>query len=70
MLYEQLCKHLGEVFYKLVLLKESRIAGGHLMLDHVHMIIVIPSKYAVSQVIDFIKGKRAIHLACKKAGSL
>jgi hypothetical protein len=33
------------------------------MPDHVHMLISIPPKYAVSQVIGFIKGKRAIHLA-------
>lgn len=36
---------------------------GHLMPDHVHMMISIPPKYAVSQVIGFIKGKSAIHLA-------
>ena len=36
---------------------------GHLMADHVHMLIVIPAKYAVSQVVGFIKGKSAIHLA-------
>ena len=43
--------------------KESRIEEGHLMADHVHMMISIPPKYAVSQVIGFIKGKSAIHLA-------
>ena len=43
--------------------KESRIEEGHLMLDHVHILISIPPKYAVSQVIGFIKGKSAIHLA-------
>ena len=43
--------------------KESRIEEGHLMPDHVHMMILIPPKYAVSQVIGFIKGKSAIHLA-------
>ena len=42
---------------------ESRIEQGHLMPDHVHMMIAIPPKYAVSQVIGFIKGKSAIHLA-------
>src|SRR5262249_31138276 len=48
---------------KLALQKESRIEEGHLMLDHVHMMISIPPKYAVSQVVGFIKGKSAIHLA-------
>jgi putative transposase len=43
--------------------KESRIEEGHLLADHVHMSISIPPKYAVSQVIGFIKGKSAIHLA-------
>ena len=33
------------------------------MPDHVHMLIAIPPKYAVSQVIGYIKGKSAIHLA-------
>ena len=40
-----------------------KIVEGHLMPDHVHMMIAIPPKYAVSQVIGFIKGKSAIHLA-------
>ena len=43
--------------------KESRIEEGHVMADHVHMMISIPPQYAVSQVIGFIKGKSAIHLA-------
>jgi putative transposase len=62
-LYEELRQHLGDVFRKLALQKESRIEQGHLMLDHVHMMISIPPKYAVSQVVGFIKGKSAIHLA-------
>ena len=36
---------------------------GHLMPDHVHMFISIPPKYAVAQVVGFIKGKSAIHIA-------
>ena len=62
-LYGQLRQHLGEVFRKLAQQKESRIEEGHLMMDHVHMMIAIPPKYAVSQVVGFIKGKSAIHLA-------
>ena len=62
-LYGTLRKHLGEVFHRLAGQKESRIEEGHLMADHVHMLISIPPKYAVSQVIGFIKGKSAIHLA-------
>ena len=62
-LYGELRQYLGDVFRKLALQKESRIEQGHLMPDHVHMMILIPPKYAVSQVVGFIKGKSAIHLA-------
>ena len=62
-LYGQLRRYLGEVFQRLAGQKESRIEEGHLMLDHVHMLISIPPKYAVSQVIGYIKGKSAIHIA-------
>ena len=62
-LYAALRKYLGEVFHRLAEQKESRIEEGHLMPDHVHMLISIPPKYAVSNVIGYIKGKSAIHLA-------
>ena len=62
-LYTELRKHLAEVFRRLAMQKESRIEEGHLMSDHVHMLIAIPPKYAVSQVIGYMKGKSAIHLA-------
>ena len=62
-LYGDLRCYLGEVFRKLAAQKENRIEEGHLMPDHVHMMIAIPPKYAVSQVVGYIKGKSAIHLA-------
>ena len=62
-LYGQLRKYLGEVFRGLAQHKDSRIEEGHLMADHVHMMISIPPKYAVSNVVGYIKGKSAIHLA-------
>jgi len=62
-LYEQLRQHLGELFHKLARQRDSQILEGHLMADHVHMLIAIPPKYAVSQVVGYIKGKSAIHLA-------
>jgi putative transposase len=62
-LYGELRRYLGEVFRRLAQQKESRIEEGHLMADHVHMLIAIPPKYAVAQVVGFIKGKSAIHLA-------
>ena len=62
-LYGHVRKHLGEVFRELARRKESEVLEGHLMPDHVHMMLSIPPKYAVSQVVGYIKGKSAIHLA-------
>ena len=50
-LYVQLRPHLGEVFRRLAEQKESRVLEGHLMADHVHMLLSIPPKYAVSEVV-------------------
>jgi putative transposase len=62
-LYGQLRRHLGEVFRRLARQKESEIEEGRMMADHVHMMISIPPKYSVAQVIGFIKGKSAIYIA-------
>ena len=43
--------------------KESEVLEGRLVEDHVHMLISIPPKYAVAQVIGYIKGKSAIWIA-------
>jgi len=56
-LYGQLRQHLGEVFRKLAAQKESRVEEGHLMPDHVHMMLSIPPKYAASQVGGFHQGQ-------------
>ena len=62
-LYAQLRRDLGPVFRDLAKQKESEVLEGHLMGDHVHMLLLIPPKYAVSQVMGFLKGKSAIHIA-------
>lgn len=62
-MYVGLRKHLGEIFRNLATQKECRIEEGHLLPDHVHMLISIPPKYSVSQVVGYIKGKSAIYLA-------
>ena len=54
---------MGEVLRRLAEQKEGRIEEGHLMPDHVHLMIAIPPKYAVSQVVGFMKGKSANQLA-------
>jgi len=43
--------------------KGGRIHEGHLAPDHVHMYVSIPPKYAVAQMVGFVKGKSAIHIA-------
>jgi putative transposase len=62
-LYAELRRYLGKVFHELARQKESRITEGHLLADHVHMLIAIPPKYSVAQVIGYIKGKSAMHVA-------
>ncbi len=53
----------GPVFRELAWQKECAIIEGHLMVDHVHMLLSIPPKYSVAQVRGFLKGKTAIHIA-------
>jgi putative transposase len=67
-LYGQIRRELGPVFRELARQKECEIIEGHLMPDHVHMLISIPPKYSVGQVLGFLKGKTAIHIARVYAG--
>jgi putative transposase len=62
-LYGQLRKQLAPVLKELANQKESEVLEGRLVEDHVHMLISIPPKYAVAQVIGYIKGKSAIWIA-------
>ena len=62
-LYGQLRKYLVSLFKDLASQRECEIIEGHLLPDHVHILISIPPKYAVAQVVGFIKGKSAIHIA-------
>ena len=62
-LYGALRQQLGEVLKQLAMQRESRIDEGHLMRDHGHMLVSIPPKYSVSQVVGYLKGKSAIHIA-------
>ena len=62
-LYYELRQYLGEIFRGLAQQRECEIEEGHLMADHVHMLLSIPPKYSVSQVVGFLKGKSAISIA-------
>ena len=56
-------RELGNVFHRLAEQKGCRIEEEHVMSDHVHMLISIPPKLAVSSVVGYLKGKSAIHAA-------
>jgi putative transposase len=62
-LFGEIRRHIGELFHELARQRESKIEEGHLMPDHVHILISIPPKYSVSEVMGFVKGKSAIHIA-------
>ncbi len=59
-LYGKIRSYLGPVFHELARQRESEIVEGHMVGDHVHMLVRIPPKYAVAEVIGYIKGKSAI----------
>jgi putative transposase len=61
-------KYLGSIFHEMARERESKIVEGHLCADHVHMLIEIPPKYSVAQVVGYIKGKSAIAIARRFVG--
>lgn len=67
-IFGALRRHLGEVFHELAAQRESQIVEGHLRSDHVHRCLSIPPKYAVSNVVGYIKGKSAIAIARRFGG--
>ncbi len=67
-LYLGIRQELGTVFRSLAEQWECQVEEGHLMPDHVHMLLSVPPKYSVSNVLGFIKGKSAIHIARVYAG--
>jgi len=67
-LYQGIRQELGVVFRSLAEQWECKVQEGHLMPDHVHMLLSVPPKHSVSSVMGFIKGKSAIHIARVYAG--
>ena len=68
MLFGAIRKDLRSIFKELARQKGCAIEEGHLMPDHVHMLISIPPKYSVSNVVGYIKGKSAIQIARRFRG--
>ena len=62
-LFSELRSELGPVLRELASHKDSEIIEGTTMVDHVHILISIPPKHKVSQVVGYIKGKSAMHIA-------
>jgi len=62
-IYGSIRRELGRIFRELAEQRESRVEEGHLHSDHVHMLMSIPPKYSASQVVGYVKGKSAIHIA-------
>ena len=62
-LYGAVRRFLAKVFHELARQRGSKIIKGNMVQDHVHMLISIPPKYSVSEVIGYIKGKSAIAIA-------
>jgi putative transposase len=67
-LYGKIRTSLGPIFHALAKQKECEIKEGHVMPDHIHMLISIPPKHAVSSIIGFMKGKSAIAIARQFSG--
>jgi len=67
-LYGKIKKYLKSTFHELAKQKDCEIVGGHIVQDHVHMLISIPPKYAVAEIIGYLKGKSAIAVARQFGG--
>lgn len=67
-LYGKIRKYLGPLFHTLASQRNCKIIEGHMVQDHVHMLIAIPPKYSVSEVVGYIKGKSAISVARQFGG--
>ena len=66
--YGKLRKDIGKILHELARQKESKIVEGHACADHIHILIAIPPKYKVSEVVCFMKGKSAIAIARRYKG--
>lgn len=67
-LYGKIRKFLGPIFHELAGQRNCKILEGHMVQDHVHMLIKIPPKHSVAEVVGYIKGKSAIAVARQFGG--
>lgn len=62
-LYGKVRPYIGKIFRELASHRDCKIIEGKMVNDHVHMLLSIPPKYAVSDIIGYMKGKSAIAVA-------
>jgi len=67
-LYGKIRQFLGPKFHELAGQRESKIIEGSMVQDHVHMLIKIPPKYSIAEVVGYMKGKSAIAVARQFGG--
>lgn len=67
-LYGKIRKFLIGVFHELATQRGCKIIKGNMVQDHVHMLISIPPKRSIAEVIGYIKGKSAIAIARQFGG--
>ena len=67
-LYGKIRKFLAPVFHELASQRNCKIIEGHMVQDHVHILISIPPKYSIAEVVGYIKGKSAIAIARQFGG--
>jgi len=67
-LYGKIREYLGRTFRELSEQKGCKILEGHMVQDHIHMLISIPPKYSVAEIVGYIKGKSAIAVARQFGG--
>ena len=58
-IYNQIRRDIGEILRRLCEYKGVEIIEGHLMPDHVHILVSIPPKISVSSFMGYLKGKSA-----------
>ena len=66
-IYNQYRESIKEIIKSLCKYKGVEIIEGHLMADHVHMLVSIPPKYSVSSIMGYLKGKSALMIFDKHA---
>ena len=66
-IYAQYRESLIDIFKRLCKFKGVEIIEGHMMIDHVHLLLSIPPRIAVSDFMGYLKGKSALMMFDKHA---